>query len=444
MNKRIDIVKDIAKQIDQLGGKVFYVGGFVRDRYLNIESEDIDVEVYGISEEQLKDILTNYSKVLYYGKSFGIYSLKGYNIDFALPRKERPTGNKHTDFDITIDPYLSYEDGARRRDFTINALMQDVLSDEIYDYFDGLNDLKKGILRCVNPNTFIEDPLRVLRACQFAARFNFDIDENTVALCSKIDISLLSKERVEAELKKALLKANKPSIFFDNLRKMKHLSFWFKEINDLIGIKQDPIYHPEGDVYTHTMEVIDRSSKYLNKVSNPYYFMLLALTHDLGKITTTEIINGRIHSYNHEFEGLVLVKSFIKRLTNEKDIMKYLNNMIPLHMRPLALAIQNSSIKKTNKLFDEAICPKDLIYFALVDKKEVDLKYQEYLFDRYDIFLEIMSKDYVKGDDLIAAGLKPDNDFKQILEFAHKLRLAGVNKEDALKQCLNYKIKPLN
>ena len=439
MEDRELLIKQIGEMVDQLGGKTFYVGGYVRDKLLGIENKDIDIEVYGIDEKQLEKILSNFSDVLYFGKSFGIYSLRKYDIDIALPRSEKSIGNRHRDFEVTIDPNLSYEAGARRRDFTINALMQDVLTLDIYDYFNGLDDLNNKIIRCVDPITFVEDPLRVLRGAQFASRFEFVIEDKTIELCKSIDISNLSSERVEEELKKALLKANKPSIFFDYLLKMNHLNYWFKEVEELIGIKQSPIYHPEGDVYVHTMEVIDRCKLYVEEVSNPYYFLLLGLCHDFGKVLTTTVDEeGRIHSYNHENE-LSLMNTFIKRLTDKRNIKKYLNNMIPLHMRPLACAKNKAGEKATNKLFDSAIAPKDLIYFSLSDHGNTSQEDIDFLFERYQIYCELMAREHVKGQDLIDSGLGPDEDFKELLSYAHKLHLAGVDKETALKQTIAYK-----
>ena len=436
---KLQLARAIAEKVSEADGRVFFVGGCVRDDLLGIENKDIDIEVHGITPEKLKEILETFGEVLSFGKSFGVFSLKGYDIDIAMPRREKATGKGHRDFAIDVDPFIGFKEAARRRDFTINAMMKDVLNGEIIDPFHGKDDLERKILRCVDEKTFVEDPLRVLRAAQFASRFHFTIEEKTLNLCSGIDLSTLHKQRVEEELKKALLKADEPSLFFESLLKMKQLSFWFRELEDLIGLKQDPIYHPEGDVFVHTMEVLDRAAAYREKVSDPYNFMLLCLSHDLGKILTTKEIDGRIHAYRHEIEGLPLIRTFIRRFCEEKEPLRYVLNMTPLHMKLFSLAAQHSSIKATNKVYDDACEPKDLIYFSLADKgsgaREEDIAY---LFERYDIFMEYMSRDYVSGKDLIEAGLKPDERFSDILAYAHKLRLAGVDKESALKQTLSY------
>ena len=429
------IEKQIAQLVKEKGGRTFYVGGYVRDKLLNIENKDVDIEIHGINEEQLQDILKQVGDPISYGKSFGVYSLKGHNIDIALPRSEKAIGKGHKDFKIDVDPFIGCKRAARRRDITINALMQDVLTDEILDYYNGLNDIKNKIIKQVDSNTFIEDPLRVLRVAQFASRFNFTVAQETIELCKTIDLTYLTKERVEEELKKCLLKGKKPSIFFDTLNKMNQLDYWFKEIKELIGLKQDPIYHPEGDVYIHTMQVIDRAVKYRDKCKS-YEFMLLCLTHDFGKIICSENINGRIHAYEHEIKGVPIVEELIKRITNRKEVITYLKNMVPLHMLPNKCASDNSRIKKTNKMFYNSIEPKDLIYFSYCDRGNEDNS--KFLNERYEEYKSMMLKPYVTGSDLIKAGIKQDKNFHELIEYATKLRLAQVDKDDALKQVVAY------
>ena len=435
--------EQIAEYVRASGGRTFYVGGFVRDRLLGIDSKDVDIEVHGIEADALLEILKKIGEPLNYGKSFGVFALKGENIDIAMPRRERATGSGHRDFEVDVDPFIGTREAARRRDFTINSIMEDALTGEIVDHFGGRRDLDEGVIRHIDPVTFIEDPLRVLRGAQFAARFGFTIAPNTVELCRGIDLSALSHERVEEELKKALLKADRPSIFFESLRAMDQLDVWFPELKQTIGLEQDPVFHPEGDVWTHTMEVIDRAAAFRDRVSDPYSFMLLALTHDLGKIVTTSEKNGRIHAYEHETKGMPLVESFIGRLTNEKDIRDYVFNMVPLHMRPNVVAYSKPVLKSTNRMFDAAIAPADLIWFAEADKpvfsgEDVFSGDRDFLQERLKVYEETMAKPYVMGRDLIEAGLEPGEDFSEILAYTHKLRLAGIEKGSALKQALTY------
>ena len=438
-----DTAHEIAEYVSRAGGRTFYVGGFVRDRILGIDNKDVDIEVHGIAPEELFTILEKVGEPLAYGKSFGVFALKGEDIDIAMPRRERAVGKGHRDFEIDVDPFIGTEQAARRRDFTMNALMEDVLTGEIIDHFGGQQDLKDGIIRHIDPVTFVEDPLRVLRGAQFAARFKFAIADETAELCRGIDLSTLSRERVEEELKKAMLKADRPSVFFEELRRMDQLDVWFPELRQLIGLEQDPIYHPEGDVWIHTMEVIDRAAAYRDRVSDPFSFMMLALTHDLGKIVTTEEKNGRIHAYEHEIKGLPIIESFMRRTVGENDVIGYVLNMVPLHMKPNVAAYSKPALKSTNRMFDKAEVPEDLIWFAEADKPVLAGTDEfsgdrEFLLERLDEYNEIMAKPYVMGRDLIAAGLEPGEDFTEILEYAHKLRLVGIEKESALKQTLSY------
>ena len=443
MKRNSSIAERIAEYVKEAGGRAFYVGGFVRDRLLGIENKDVDIEVHGIEPDALYEILGRLGEPLSFGKSFGVFALKGEDIDIAMPRRERATGSGHRDFEVDVDPFIGTREAARRRDFTINALMEDVLTGELVDHFGGRRDLDEGVIRHIDPATFIEDPLRVLRGAQFAARFGFAIAPDTTELCRGIDLSALSRERVEEEMKKALLKADRPSIFFESLRAMDQLDVWFPELKQTIGLEQDPIFHPEGDVWTHTMEVIDRAAAFRDRVSGPYRFMLLALTHDLGKIVTTEVVKGRIHAYEHETKGMPLVEAFMERLTGEKEVKNYVYNMVPLHMRPNVAAYSKPALKSTNRMFDAAEAPADLIWFAEADKpvfsgSDAFTGDKDFLIERLRAYEETMAKPYVMGRDLIEAGLEPGEDFSEILAHAHKLRLAGIDKEPALKQALSY------
>ena len=438
-----DKAHEIAEYVERAGGRVYYVGGFVRDRILGIENKDVDIEVHGISPEELYSILETIGEPLAYGRSFGVFALRGEDIDIAMPRRERAVGKGHRDFEIDVDPFIGTREAARRRDFTVNAMMEDVLTGEIIDHFGGRQDLEDGVLRHIDPVTFVEDPLRVLRGAQFAARFGFEIAPDTVELCRGIDLSTLSKERIEEELRKALLKADKPSIFFEEMRRMDQLEVWFPELAETIDLEQDPVFHPEGDVWTHTMEVIDRAAAFRDRVSEPFRFMLLALTHDLGKIVTTEEKNGRIHAYEHETKGLPLVESFVRRIINENDVIDYVLNMVPLHMKPNVSAYSKPALKSTNRMFDQAEASEDLIWFAAADRpvfagEDSFSGDTGFLLERLAAYDEIMARPYVMGRDLIAAGLEPGEDFSEILEYAHKLRLAGIEKDSALKQTLAY------
>lgn len=433
----------IAEKVRDCGGRTFFVGGCVRDSIQGKSSKDVDMEVHGITPKCLCDILDSLGKRIEIGESFGIFGLKGYSLDIAMPRKEKLRGRGHRDFEVFVDPFIGTESAARRRDFTVNAMMQDVLTGEIVDHFGGREDLEKRVIRHVDDDTFAEDPLRVLRCAQFAARFEFEIATETVNLCRTMDLSTLSKERIMGEMGKALLKAKKPSVFFEALREMNALDFWFPELHALIGIEQNPKHHAEGDVWVHTMMVLDVATEYIPYVENPLGFMLSVVCHDFGKAVCTEIVNGEIHAYKHDDEGVPIAERFMRRITNEKELIRYVLNMTELHMKPNVLAADKSAIKSTNKLFDASVDPKGLICIAIADglgkyAPREYVSYNDFFRERYRIFKECMSRPFVTGKDLIDAGIAPNEKFSDYLAYAHKLRLAGVEKESALKQTLAY------
>ncbi|MBQ9429613.1 MAG: tRNA nucleotidyltransferase [Clostridia bacterium] len=431
----IEVARAVAEEAAKIGGRAYYVGGCVRDFLRGVDAPDLDVEVYGVAPETLAEILAPFGALKTEGQKFGVYSLEKPTVDFALPRTETRVGEKHASFTVTVDPSLSIAEAAKRRDFTVNAILRDVLSGQIVDPYNGRADLAKKVLRAVCVDHFAEDPLRVLRGAQFAARLGCKLDEDTAALCRTMDLSALSPARVEAELKKALLEADRPSVFFEVLRATGHLQEWFAELLPLIGLAQNPVYHPEGDVFTHTMECLDRAALVRGESIDPYKFMLLALTHDLGKAETTEKIDGVIHAYGHENvvrPALDMVARFCRR----DDVQKYLADMIPLHMRPGALAAANSAQKATNKMFDAALSPTDLILFAAVDSPRMEA-HIPFLRARYETYKEVMARPCVRGDDLLAAGLSGAR-MKEWLAYAHKLRLAGVDKAAALAQTIAY------
>jgi tRNA nucleotidyltransferase (CCA-adding enzyme) len=258
-----------------------------------------------------------------------------------------------------------------------------------------------------------------------------------------MDLTALSKERVETELEKALLKADKPSVFFEILRKMNQLDYWFRELADIIDVPQNPQFHAEGDVWTHTMMVLDQAAKYRHKAENPQGFMLAALCHDYGKAVCTQVVDGRIRSIGHETEGLPLVGTFLSRITSETKLINYVLNLCALHMKPNALAAMNAGVKSTNKMFDQAQDPTALVYMAMADNYGRIMAngitpHEEFLFERLEIYNDIMSKPFVQGRDLIEAGFEPNEKFSDYLDYAHKLRLAGVDKDNVLKQTLVY------
>ena len=195
----LNMAREIARLVADRGGRCFFVGGCVRDDLMGRPTKDLDMEVHGIAPAQLEEILDALGQRISIGEGVGIYNLKGHSLDIAMPRKESLRGQGHRDFDIFVDPFIGIEGAAKRRDFTCNALMQDVCTGEILDPFGGEADLRAGILRHVSEDSFAEDPLRVLRCAQFAARFDFRVAPETVELCRTMDLRHLPRERIEGE-----------------------------------------------------------------------------------------------------------------------------------------------------------------------------------------------------------------------------------------------------
>ncbi len=438
-----EMAERLAARVCEMGGRAYLVGGCVRDRLSDLPGKDLDIEIHGLTPKQVEEILDSLGFRISVGESFGIYTLKGYGLDIAMPRKETATGRGHRDLAVSVDPFLGEEKAAHRRDFTVNAMMQNLHTGDVLDFFGGKDDLKNGILRAVDERTFPEDPLRVLRGAQFAARLGFTVSPETAELCKTVDLSALSKERVEGELKKALLKAPRPSVFFETLRRMEALDVWFPEVKALMGVKQDPVHHPEGDVWNHTMQTLDNAAVLRDKVAAPYPFMLSALTHDFGKVLCTEEMNGRIHAYEHEVKGQPLVRQFMTRLTNEAAGRRYVEELTRLHMQPGIAANVRPAVKTTNRMFDRTRFPEDLLYLSAADSNCLpgfpgyDTRFA-FLWQRLDVYQETMSRPFVSGKDLLEQGLTPGETFSKLLAYAHKLRLAGVEKSLALKQTLSY------
>jgi len=436
----IELACAIAADVAAAGGRVYYVGGMVRDSLFGVESKDVDVEVYGVSPQTLREILSRHGEVLDKGASFGVLGLRHSDIDIAMPRRERRTGEHHRDFNVSVDPDMSLRDATMRRDFTINAMMRDVLTGELVDLWNGSADLHGGVIRCVSPATFPEDALRVFRAAQFAARLDAHIEEDTLTLCREIDVSAVSRERVFEEMAKALIKAEKPSVFFRELRKMDHLKEFFPELEACIGVEQNPKYHPEGDVFEHTMLVVDCAAALRGRAEEPLAFMISALFHDLGKTVATEVQeDGRITAYGHEVLGLPVVERQLRRLTNNVKLIRYVLNQTELHMRPNKMAECRSRKKKTRAMFDLSVSPTDLILLSRADASgKLDAPYREenevFLTERLEDYRAVMQRPMVTGRDLLAAGMEPGEHFREALERAKQLHFAGIERPNALKQ----------
>ncbi len=332
--------RQLAIAIRDAGGRALCVGGFVRDQLRGRSSKDLDIEVFGIPQDALFSLLKSLGRTEPVGQAFPVYKFG--EIDVALPRRESKTGRGHKGFTVAGDHTMSFEDAARRRDFTINAIGWDPLTGEYLDPFNGRIDLENRVLRVVDPDTFADDSLRVLRAVQFAARFELSIDPGTARICSAIQLDDLPAERIWGEVEKLLLIAERPSIGFSLARDLGVIRQILPEMEPLYACPQDPEWHPEGNVWIHTLMVIDQARKLNAGLDKPRLatVMLGAVCHDLGKPETTAVIDGRIKSPNHEAMGVEPATKILDRLNINSidgfDVRKQVLGIVAEHLRPMA------------------------------------------------------------------------------------------------------------
>jgi tRNA nucleotidyltransferase (CCA-adding enzyme) len=333
-----DRARNIASAVRNAGGRALIVGGWVRDRLLGHPSTNIDLEVFGVPSPRLRQLLESFGRVEAVGESFQVYKLG--DIDVSLPRRDSKAGRGHRGFVIVGDPDLSIEEAARRRDFTVNAISWDPITGEYLDPFDGRGDLARRLLRVVDPATFPDDSLRVLRAVQLAARLGFTVDGDTADLCRGIALDDLPPERIWGEFEKLLLLAGQPSIGLALALDFGVVAALFPELQALAGCPQEPEWHPEGDVWVHTLQVVDRASTRLSDLARPQQLtvMLGAVCHDLGKPLTTAIIDGRIRSMDHEERGVAPATALLDRLNLHSidgyDVRKQVLGITAQHLKP--------------------------------------------------------------------------------------------------------------
>ncbi|MGD9905621.1 MAG: CCA tRNA nucleotidyltransferase [Vicinamibacterales bacterium] len=330
----------VAEAARARGGRALVVGGFVRDRLLGRTAKDLDLEVFGVPGDALAAMLAAIGRVEPVGRAFPVFKLGP--IDVALPRRESKAGRGHTAFHVEGDPTMSLADAARRRDFTINAIAWDPLTGEYLDPCGGRADLAARRLRVVDARTFGDDSLRVLRALQFAARFDCTLDDEARALCRAIPLDDLASERLWGEAEKLLLVAERPSIGLALARDLGVVEQILPEMVPLYGCPQDPEWHPEGDVWTHTLMVVDEARRRNADLDRPRLatVMLGAVCHDLGKPATTAFTDGRWRSPGHEAAGVApatrLLDRFNVHTLDGYDVRRQVLGLVAEHLRPSA------------------------------------------------------------------------------------------------------------
>jgi tRNA nucleotidyltransferase (CCA-adding enzyme) len=313
----------------------------------------------------------------------------------------------------------------------MNSILWDFISGELIDPFQGREDLQKSILRHTGPQ-FPEDPLRVLRAMQFAARFKLEVAPETIELCKNVYPETLSKERVFEEWKKLLTRGVTPSLGLKFLRNCGWVQY-YPELLAMIGCKQDTTWHPEGDVWTHTLHCMDAFARErLNDSEEDLIVGFAVLCHDIGKPTTTVLEDGRIRSPGHESLGKALTRNYLKRMTNQEDLIESIVPLVANHLRPMEFFKSNAGDSAIRRLANKVKRIDRLVRVASADEqgrppKSHDLTAVNWLLSRASALKvkDSAPAPLVLGRHLIKIGLKPGNYFGEILSQCYEAQLEG-------------------
>jgi tRNA nucleotidyltransferase (CCA-adding enzyme) len=433
----IEESRRVAAHIHDRGGRALAVGGFVRDRLLGRESKDLDIEVFEIPGEELPKVLAELGRVEPVGQAFPVFKLGA--IDVALPRRESKSGRGHKGFIVEGDPWMSLDEAARRRDFTINAIAWDPLTGEYLDPWHGRDDLERRILRVVDPKRFGDDSLRVLRAIQFAARFELTLEPESARICRAIPLDDLPAERIWGEFEKLLLAAARPSIGFALARDLGVIEQLLPEMVPLYDCPQDPEWHPEGDVWTHTLMVIDEARRRNGDLPRPQLaiVMLAAVCHDLGKPLTTATIDGRVKSPGHEAAGVPLATAILDRLNintlDGVDVRRQVLGLVAEHLRPSAFFKARDTVR--DGAFRRLAQRVDLELLTRFARSDCHGRAGTFDCSAMDWFLERARSLGVEhhppapilmGRHLIALGVEPGPKMGEILKAVYEQQLDGA------------------
>lgn len=416
----------------------YYVGGCVRDKLMGIPIDDVDICLVNVTNAGVvTEILEKFCDKIVSdaGSRFPVWIgiIGNYKIDYALARRENLVGSSRKDFEIEIEN-VSIEDDLRRRDLTVNAIAINVLSNDYIDPFGGISDLNKRIAREVS-EAFAEDTLRVLRAARFISRFQLNATTSLIELCRRLTPTDISNERVGMELMKTLKTSSKPSSFFQFLRHVGWLKYYFGELEDCIGVPQDPKHHPEGCVFTHTMHCLDYAQDWFTRA--------VMLCHDLGKAhtTTMRIEDKKIQSIGHELAGVELTKTMLKRIHfASHDTINQIACLVELHM----VRTKDSKHEKVVRRTLRKLMHYQISYSKLVEVCKCDIGGRPPL-PKFtpdigqDLAEELLEKDEMKpivtGEDLLSLGLKGP-DIGNVLKTALELQDRGTLRKDNWKRVL--------
>ena len=426
----------IARTVRDVGGRGIVVGGWVRDRLLGQVSKDLDLEVFGVAAPDLRLLLERFGRVDTVGESFTVYKVAG--LDVSLPRRESKIGRGHRAFAVQGDPSMTFEEAARRRDFTINAIGWDPIEETYLDPFDGRGDLDRRILRLVDPGTFADDSLRVLRAVQLIARFGLALDPATRDVCRGIPLDDLPAERIWGEIEKLLLLPARPSIGFAAALELGVVERVFPELAALVGCEQEPAWHPEGDVWVHTLLVLDEAHTRIEDLPRhaKLAVMLGALCHDLGKPATTAFIDGRIRSLGHEEAGVRPTLALLDRLNvhaiDGYDVRQQVVGLTAHHLKPGAWykvrdEVGDGAFRRLAQKVDLELLARVAASDCRGRPGDFDCTAMDWFLDRArSLGVEHEApKPLLLGRHLLAMGLKPGPRVGEILREVYERQLDG-------------------
>lgn len=434
-------VRNATQLILEAKGYPYLVGGAVIDLFCESKVKDWDIEVFGLSYQQLSDALEPLGSPDLIGNKFGILKLKTNDIDmeFSIPRKENRVGLKHQDFDIELIPGLSIEEAARRRDFTVNAIYLSLLDGRVFDPYDGLSDLKHGVLQHVDHVTFIEDGLRAFRGIQIIGR---KLEVSTIGLQNLVkdmiragDLDNVPEESIFGEFNKLFMKADrfKPSAIY--MEKTGILEY-FVQLKVMQDTPQSEKWHPEGDVWEHTKLVMEQAFKYRDELPEEWRqaFMWGMFLHDIGKPSTVN--PETLSCYGHDKAGGKLARAFMEYLNAPKKLTDMTVQIVVGHMRPRQLVQQKCKMGSWRKL--QNICPLNILaYVSMCDSdgrsfppegKDGEFKHIMKAWDDLGSPKDIIDS-ILMGRHLIERGHSPGREFGAILGLAYKYQIKTGEKD---------------
>lgn len=445
----------IAEAVKAAGGRALLVGGCVRDEVLGKASKDFDVEIYGVKPDDLEKLLQAFGKVDSIGKAFGILKITDgdMDIDVSIPRRDSKVHEGHKGFEVDTDPNMSIREAGRRRDFTFNALSKDPLTGEIFDPYGGVEDLRTRTLRVTDPELFKDDPLRVMRGAQFIGRFGLKAEPESMAIFREMVPTLkeLPKERMCEEWNKLLLKSERPSLALQSLFDMGVIDLLYPELMAISGTEQEFEWHPEGDVWVHTLMVVDAAREICRQdrlgKETSQAVMFAALCHDLGKPATTVMSDGRLRSIGHEPAGEGPTNAFLDKLGVPKELQQKVVALVKEHLWPGTMyrtylageVVSDGAFRRLAKRIAPATI-EELTYVQEADHRGrgpfVDPSHKDQFMLpnpddagkwvraealRLGVEKEI-PKPILLGRDLIALGFKPGKEFGELTKLSEQLR----------------------